>query len=218
MWSSTTWSPTGTQCVPRRGPAPAPAIASTAVPTNRNGGRYSRDYAAHRRVQRRRDRVAGAGRLPGLVRHRGRRPRRSAPRRGLGHPEVGKVTVRATPASAVQTLPFHAVPVRACGSPAPGWPTSAPVPARSPSTTGPVRSSRRTRRGRAGNSAEPSGADAVGRTGDPCRGAGPGTRPPANAVGRASRPGFARSSAPGWHRRCRLGGERGLSARIRGRR
>jgi hypothetical protein len=84
--------------------------------------------------------------------------------------------------------------------------------------TGPVRSSRRTRRGRAGNSAEPSGADAVVRTGDPGRGAGPGTRPPANAVGRASRPGFARSSAPGWHRRCPLGGDRGLSARIRGRR
>jgi hypothetical protein len=36
MWSSTTWSPTGTQCVPRRGPAPAPAIASTAVPTTAN--------------------------------------------------------------------------------------------------------------------------------------------------------------------------------------
>ena len=132
-------------------------------------------------------------------------------------PEVGKVTVRATPASAVQTLPFHAVPVRACGSPAPGWPTSAPVPARSPSTTGPLRSSRRTRRGRAGSSAEPSGADAVVRTDDPCRGAGPGTRP-RKRVGWASSPGSYVVAHRGSHRRCPLGGERGSSTRIRGRR
>jgi hypothetical protein len=84
-------------------------------------------------------------------------------------PEVGKVTVRATPASAVQTLPFHAVPgasLRIAGA----WladfrPGSSTVTfydrAGAVITAYP--------KGRAGNSAEPSGADAVVRTRDPCQ-------------------------------------------------
>jgi hypothetical protein len=111
-------------------------------------------------------------------------------------PEVGKVTVRATPASAVQTLPFHAVPgssLRIAGA----WladfrPGSSTVTFYD--RPGAVITAYP--KGRAGSSAEPSSADAVVRTDDPCRGAGPGTRPPAKAVGRASRPGCSSRLAP----------------------